>query len=195
MADPDLNESAWQRAIAAARRVYPSTEFEVAAALMTIIAGSIAAVVSASGDATVRIAVPILGGAVALLMTFAVVLVFELVAAPIRQRNELREAWEPSPAIETVNVDLTLRNGHRRGNELAQRLEQRLAIKRGIGADERQEAEAWTEEIVALLAAHAPESMGQRFIAAGSDEPKLVARLRRRVDTLQGLINERSGSD
>jgi hypothetical protein len=162
---------------------------------MTIIAGSIAAVASATGDATVRIAVPILGGAVALLMTFVVVLVFELVAAPIRQRNELREAWEPSPAIETVNVDLTLRNAHRRGNELAQRLEQRLSIKRGIGADERKEAEAWTEEIVALLATHAPESMEQRCIAAGSDEPRLVARLRSRVDTLLELIDELPGGD
>ncbi len=162
---------------------------------MTIIAGSIAAVASASGDTTTQIAIPILGGAVALLMTFTVVLVFELVAAPLRQRNELRRAWEPAPAIETVNVDLTLRNAHRRGNELAQRFEQRIANKRGIGVDDREEAEAWTEEVVALLAAHVPESMGQRFIAAGSDEPKLVARLRRRVDTLQGLINERPSAD
>lgn len=190
VADPDLNESAWQRAIAAARRVYPSTEFEVAAALMTIIAGAIAAGASAGEDTTTQIAIPVLGGTVALLMTFAVVLGFQLVAAPIRQRNELRAAWNVAE-IETVNVDLTLRNAHRRGNELAQRFEQRMAIS----ALNREEAEAWTEEVVALLAAHVPEEMGQRFIAAGNDESRPVARLRRHVDTLQTLIDERQRAE
>lgn len=49
MADPNLTESAWQRATADAGRIYPTTAFEVAAALMTIIFGAIAAVVSGGG--------------------------------------------------------------------------------------------------------------------------------------------------
>lgn len=189
MTDPNLNESAWRRAIADAARTYPTTAFEVAATLMTIIFGAVAAVVSAGENTTAQIAVPILGGAVALLMTFAVVFGFQLIAAPIRQRDELRRAWK-IPEIETVNVDLTLRNAHRRGNELAQLLEQRLAGRQGIVAQHRQEAEAWTEEVVSLLAAHCPEPVGQQFIAAGSNEPKIAARLRLRVNTLDRLIGE-----
>jgi hypothetical protein len=188
MADPNLTESAWQRALSAARRVYPSTEFEVAAALMTIIAGAIAAVASADKDTTIHIAIPILGGAVALLMTFAVVLAFQLVAAPIRQRNELRAAWTV-PEIETVNVDLTLRNAHRRGNELAQLLEAREGIARG----HREEIDAWTEEVVALLAAHLPNSAGQQFIAAGQNQNGPVRRLRLRVNALQQIVNDNLG--
>lgn len=156
---------------------------------MTIIAGSIAAVASASGDTTTQIAVPILGGAVALLMTFTVVLVFELVAAPIRQRNELRRAWEPSPAIETVNVGLTLRNLHRKGNELAQFLEARQGVARG----HRDEIDAWVEEVVVLLAAHLPEEAGQQFIAAGQNEAGPVRRLRFRVRALQQIIDDLDG--
>jgi hypothetical protein len=152
---------------------------------MTIIAGTIAAVASAGEDTTMQVAVPILGGAVALLMTFAVVLAFELVAAPVRQRNELRRAWTV-PEIKTVNVGLTLRNAHRRGNELAQLLEAR----QGIGGGHREEIDAWVEEVVALLAAHLPDEAGQQFIAAGQNEAGPVRRLRVRVSVLQQIINE-----
>lgn len=186
MAEPDLNESALQRALTAARRVYPSTEFEVAAALMTIIAGAISAVAAADGNTTAQIAIPILGGAVALLMTFMVVFLFELVAAPVRQRNELRQAWTV-PEIETVNVDLTLRNAHRKGNELAQFLEAR----RGVAQGHREEIDAWVEEVVALLAAHLPDDASQQFIAAGQNEAGPVRRLRFRVRALQKIIDKR----
>ena len=183
MTAPNLNESAWQRAAAAAGRVYPSTEFEVAAALMTIIAGAIAAVTSASENTTTQIAVPILGGAVALLMTFAVVFGFQLIAAPVRQRNELRTAWE-APETETVNVGLTLGNMHRKGTELVHRF-----APIGIGRPEEEEIEQWADEVVAFLAKHAPEASTQTFIAAGESESGPVLRLNARLQALQQIID------
>jgi hypothetical protein len=94
MTEPNLTESARTRARRDAARVYPSTEFEVAAALMTIIAGSIAAVASASDNATTQIALPIIGGAISLLLTFGAVWCIQLAVAPLRQRNELRMHWQ-----------------------------------------------------------------------------------------------------
>lgn len=188
MADPDLNESAWQRAIASARGVYPSTEFEVAAALMTIIAGSIAAVASASGDTTTQIAIPILGGAVALLMTFVVVLAFELVAAPIRQRNDLRRAWSV-PEVKTVNIGLTLRNLHRKGGELTHR-----GTSMGISRRDEMKMEEWADGVVDFLVAHVPEDLAQAFIAAGAAEAAAGRRLQAQLNALQQIIDD-LGSD
>lgn len=185
MGDPNLTESAWQRAANASARTYRTTEFGVAATLMTIIFGAVAAVAADGEQATTQVAILILGGAVALLLTFAIVLAVQLAAAPVQQRNELRAAWQ-TPEIETVNVGLTLRNLHRRGHELAQKIEARGA------ADGRQieDAEAWTEETVKLLAAHVPMSLGQRFISAGKNESKTSPRHRKRVDKLEQIINE-----
>jgi hypothetical protein len=185
VADPDLNESAWQRAAENASRIYRTSEFGGAATLMTIIFGAVAAVAADGEKATTQIAILILGGAVALLLTFVVVLAVQLATAPVRQRNELRQAWR-MPEIETVNVDLTLRNAHRRGNELAQGFE---AKGGSTTRTDREKADAWVEEVVALLAAHLPELFGQQFIAAGRNETGPVRRLRLRVDALQQIID------
>jgi hypothetical protein len=187
MSEPNLNESAWQRATADAGRIYPTTAFEVAATLMTIIFGAIAAVVSAGESTTTQIAIPILGGAVALLVTFAVVFGFQLIAAPIRQRNELRGAWE-APAIETVNVDISLRNAQRKGDDIAKRLERKASYRR----DERAEAEAWADSVVQLLTGNVPDEATRRFLAVGGTDSTggVITTLRARVNALQGIVNE-----
>lgn len=183
MADPNLSESAWKRAVAESARIYPTIGFGVAASLSTIIFGAVAAVAAAGENTTTQIAYPIIGGALALALTFVVLFAVQLAAAPVRQRNELRAAWR-APEIETVNVDLTLRNAHRRGNELAQRLEAR----QGITAGHRAEIDQWVEDVVGLLAAHRPDIEGQQFIAEGSNERGPVRRLRMRVELLGSLI-------
>lgn len=189
MADPDLNESAWQRAIASARCVYPSTEFEVAAALMTIIAGSIAAVASAGADTTIQIAVPILGGAVALLMTFMVVLVFELVAAPIRQRNELRRACGSTEPVKPINIELTLRNERRKASGFY-RVRQDGGIIRS-SANEKG-AEEWTNRIVGLLSEHLDADAAREFIEAPRGIDGFKGRLDAQAAALDRII-ERLG--
>lgn len=188
MAEPNLTESAWQRAKDDAAGVYRTTTFQLGGALLTAIFSSLALIAQEGQPTTTQVAVAVLAAAVAILLSVVVVLVCQLAAAPVRQRNELREAWE-APEIEIVNVDLTLRNAHRRGNELAHLLEQRLAARQGTGAGHREEAEAWTEEVVGLLAKHAPGPVGQQFIAAGSNEQRIATRLRLRVTTFQQIID------
>jgi hypothetical protein len=184
MADPNLTESAWQRAKQDAARIYPSTEFEVAAALMTIIAGAIAAVAAAGENITTQIAAPIIGGALALLVTFGVAWFVQLAAAPVRQRNELRDAWSV-PEIETVNVDLALRDAFRKGNDLAKFLEQRQAYSRG----NREEAQDWADDVVALLAGNVPDEAARDFLATGGGESSFVRQLRQQVTALQKIID------
>jgi len=186
MADPDLTESAWQRALSAARRVYPSTEFEVAAALMTIIAGAIAAVASADKGTTIQIAIPVLGGAVALLMTFAVVLAFQLVAAPIRQRNELRAAWsrpEPEPA-QPVNVGVALSDLRRRGKDLING----FSFRGGYNAEDEEAVESWTRETVQFLSERCDPASAKQFIDASRGEEHFVPSVEARVRALDLII-------
>lgn len=189
MSDPNLTESAWRRARSESVRIYPSTEFEVAAALMTIIAGAVAAVASAGETITAQIAVPIVGGAVALLFAFGVVFAVQLVAAPIRQRDELRRAWsrpEPQP-VQPVNVELTLRNERRKGGDL---LNSFVGALGHTTADELA-VEEWTEGLVDLLSEHLDADAAKRFIEATKHvsrfSDQLDARLRALDEIIRGL--------
>lgn len=184
MTNLNLTESAWRRAVAESARIYPSIGFGVAATLTTIIFGAVAAVAAAAESTTNQIAYPIIGGALALALTFAVLFAVQLAVAPTLQRNELRAAWA-MPEIETVNVDLMLRNAHRRGNELAQSLEG----TNGTTTSQRNEIDQWVEEVVQLLAAHRPPEDGRAFIEGGAEERGPVRRLRSRVDLLGQLLN------
>lgn len=184
MAEPNLSESAWQRAKVDAAGVYRTTTFQLGGALLTAIFSALALIAQEGQPTTTQVAVPILAAAVAILLSVVIVFACQLAAAPVRQRNELRQAWT-MPEIETVNVGLTLRNAHRRGNELAQLLEARQGVARG----HREEIDAWVEEVVAILAAHLPDEAGQQFIAAGQNEAGPVRRLRLRVKALGQIID------
>jgi hypothetical protein len=186
MADPNLTEGAWQRAARTSAHLYKTTAFGVAATLMTIIFGSVAAVASAGHDTTTQIAAPILGGALALALTFAVLFVVQLGAAPVRQRNELRAAWD-SPPIKTVKVGLTLRDFHRKGTELLHRFG---SMQYGIGRPELEETVEWADGVVAFLSEHAPEESTKAFIAAGQGAPQPLTQLEIRLGVLQGIIDE-----
>lgn len=186
MADPNLTESAWRKAKQDASRIYPSTEFEVAAALMTIIAGAIAAVVAASENTTTQIAAPIIGGAVALLITFGVVFAVQLAAAPVRQRNELREAWDPGESVRPIDIELTLRNERRKASGFYRR------TPRGGGWVQTQEhekaAEEWTNRIVGLLSEHVDEDSAREFIEAPRNADGFKAGLDAQTAALDRII-------
>lgn len=187
MADPNLTESAWQRAAEVSARVYRTTEFGVAATLMTIIFGSVAAVASAGQDTTTQIAAPILGGALALALTFAVLFVVQLAAAPVRQRNELRAHWPrpgAKPVEKPVNVELTLRNERRRGSDL----KAALSNKWSTTTFDEQEAETWTSGVVQFLNEHVDEAAVKEFIEASREADGLSEQLEARISALDEII-------
>ncbi|HEV7482139.1 MAG TPA: hypothetical protein VGO13_03475 [Solirubrobacterales bacterium] len=184
MADPNLTESAWQRAKVESAGVYRTTTFQLGGALLTAIFSSLALIAQEGQPTTTQVAVPILAAAVAILLSVVIVFVCQLAAAPIRQRDALRAAWE-APVIETVNIDLTLRNAHRKGNDLAKTLER----KQGTTRTDRDAAEQWADEVVALMAGKVPDEATRDFLDAGKDELAPVRRLRLRVDALQSVIN------
>jgi hypothetical protein len=148
---------------------------------VTLIVGAVAAVVSADGSTSIQIAIPVLGGAVALGMTFLAVLAFQLVAAPVRQRNELREAWK-APVTQT-GIVVKLWNAYRKGCDLSARMEEKLPQERDWKA-----AEAWAEETAALLAGNVPEEATREFFEAGSYETDLVRQIDDRTGELKKLI-------
>ena len=195
MPQPDLTESAWNRATAGAAHVYKSVAFQVATALLTILAGAIAAVAAADENTTRQIAVPVVCGVAALLIAFLAVFFVQLLTAPLQQRNELRAAWTVPVAGEQprpFSLELELRQFYRRGDDLAMRLEQRGNSTRA----DRDAATAWADEVGEVLAEHAPEELARIFMEAGTGA-KLggaaagpITRLRARVDALHTVLGQ-----
>lgn len=184
MAEPNLTESAWQRAKVDAAGVYRTTTFQLGGALLTAIFSALALIAQEGQPTTTQVAVPILAAAVAILLSVVIVFACQLAAAPIRQRNELREAWQ-APEIETVNVEISLRNAYRKGDELLAR----LATRQGYTATQRKEVEAWADGVVSLMASRVQEDMSRRFLSAGEGQG-VTQRLRARVDSLRAIIRE-----
>jgi len=180
----DLSESAWKRASAESARIYPTIGFGVAASLATIIFGAVAAVAAAGEDTTTQVAYPIIGGALALALTFGVLFAIQLAVAPVRQRNELRAAWKAPPEVQTVNVPLSLRDLRRKGIELLHRYK-----GMGIGRAEELEFEEWADGVVAFAAQNLSESEAKDFIQAGETEASALMRLNSRIEALQSLIS------
>lgn len=187
MADPNLTESAWQRAKEDAAGVYPTTAFQMGGALVTLIFGAVAAVASAHGSTSIQIAIPILGGAVALGMTFLAVIAFQLVAAPIRQRNALREAWPSSLNQSSDGIVVKLWNAYRKGIDLEQRLDDEPAR----ASFDRKQVETWSEETAALLAdAAVPAEASQKFFAAGQFAGSHSSRVADQTEALKKIIED-----
>jgi hypothetical protein len=113
------------------------------------------------------------------------VLAFQLVAAPIRQRNTLRENWS-SPMDQSTDIRLKLWNAYRKGTDLEQRLDDEPA---GNVSYDRQQVEAWSEETAALLAEGVPADAGQEFFAAGEYVSELSALVAERTNALKKIID------
>jgi hypothetical protein len=185
MADPNLTESAWQRAKVDAAGVYRTTTFQLGGALVTAIFSALTLIAQEGQPTTTQVAVPILAAAVAILLSVVVVLVCQLAAAPVRQRNELRSAWSV-PKIETVNVDLTLRNAHLKGSDLAARFKRQT----GFYSKDTKRVEDWTEEVVHLLAGNVPDEDARKFIEASKQtQHRLADRLQARLNALRAIID------
>jgi len=147
VADPDFNESAWRRAISSTGAIYGSTTFQLALGLVTIIVGSFA-VLLGDGSTKDQIASAIFitasGVALVLLLVFAV----QLALAPTHQRNELRRNWPGAVVEEPPNVELTLRNFSRIGDDLVKRI---TGYGGYVDSDDRELAENWTQDVVHFL--------------------------------------------
>lgn len=97
-------------------------------------------------------------------MAFAVLFVVQLAAAPVRQRNELRAAWDTGEPVRAIDIELTLRNERRKVSGF-------YRVKpRGSGIfqtrENEQEAEEWTNRIVSLLSEHVSEDAAREFVEA-----------------------------
>jgi hypothetical protein len=88
---PDLEQTAWQRGRRDAAAVYGSATFGIAVALVELVAIPAAVLFTVGETSTqTQVAVPILSGALALVLAFLAVLAVQVAAAPFRQRNEAR---------------------------------------------------------------------------------------------------------
>ena len=186
MANPNLSESAWQRAKLDAEGIYKTTTFGVALAIMELLAVP-AAVLATAGhnDTATQVAVPIISGALAVALAFIVVLVVQLAAAPVRQRNELRQGWdqpEPEPA-QTVNVELTLRDFRRKGSDLLK------SFSGGYATEDEEAAERWTAETIEFLSQNCETDLASRFIDASQNHTEFIRSLEARLSALRGIIN------
>jgi len=189
--DP-LKESAWDRAKADAEGVYRTPWFGLAVAIVELLAIPTAVLFTAGGDTSTatQIAVPILSGAVALVIVFLSVLVIQLAVAPVRQRNELRREW-PSPLRRTpLSAEIALRNLVRTGDDMADSMSQGM----GYTTDDEEAAQNWTNEVVQALSEGEAEAAARDFIAASEGVPGAPRKLRARVKKLreiaEGMAND-----
>jgi hypothetical protein len=186
MADPNLTESAWQRAKEDAAGVYRTTTFQLGGALVTTIFSALALFAQeGQPGATTQVAVTILAAAVAMLLSVVVVLVCQLAAAPVRQRNELRQNWnrpDPNP-IQPVNVGLSLRDFRRQGDDLLK------SLRGGYITEDEETAERWTRETIQFLSQHCDPALAQTFIDASRGETNFLPSLQARISALDGIID------
>jgi hypothetical protein len=183
VAEPNLSESAWRRAKSDAAGVYSSIAFQTGGTLVTLIVGAVAAAISADESSTAQIAIPVLGGAVAIGMSFLAVLMFQVAAAPIRQRDALREAWPSAGNQSSGDTTVKLWNAYRQGRDLALRLDAQVAAERDWTAAER-----WANEVGALLAGAAPEATARAFFIAGENQDDLAWQVDSRASELKKII-------
>jgi hypothetical protein len=184
VADPNLNESAWQRAKVEAAGVYRTTTFQLGGTLLAAIFSALALIAQEGQPITTQGAILVLAAAVAIILSVVIVFACQLAAAPVRQRTELRQAWH-APEVKTVNVRLTLRNLHRKGGELTRR-----GTSMGISRRDEMKMEEWADGVVDFLVAHIPEDLAQTFIVAGVSEAGAGRRLQAQLKALQQIIDK-----
>lgn len=188
MADPNMTESAWQGAKVDAAGVYRTTTFQLGGALVTAISSALALIAQEGQPITTQVAVPILAAAVAILLSVVVVFGCQLAAAPIRQRNELRQAWVPSAEpVRPVDIELTLRNERRKASSFY-RVRNNGTISRT--KEDEHGAEEWTNRVVSLLTEHVGPDAAREFIEAPRNMDQFKARLDAQTRTLDQIINQ-----
>lgn len=179
----DLHESAWGRAKADAAGAYRSATFALCVGVLGLFASAVAGLVSFDGRDPKTSALALLAfGLATIAFGCLSVLVFQIGAAPLRQRNELRKAW---PSQESIDPDLRLKDLHRRGRDL-------LA---GLGAAaftlDSDKVEDWTTEVVKWLGAHGSPEQTDSFLDSSADNGGTVSALTSRLETLNEIVDSR----
>jgi hypothetical protein len=181
--EPNLDESAWQRAKTEAVGVYKSWAFGIALGFMELLAVPASVLLTNhSDDTAIKVAVPVLAGAIAILLAVLAVLAFEIVASPLRQRNELRSALR-TMSTDPVPVSLKLQNFRRRGQALL------LGIgPTGYTVNDEKAVETWTEATIHFLSEHCDVALAGNFIEASQASPRFITSLENRIAALDVIV-------
>jgi len=179
-----LRQSAWDLAKANVGRVYASAPFSISTALVTVIAGGIAAILSFGREPIEVAVIAVVVGAVAILLCLLSVFIFQVSVAALRQRNELRACLETVERLDPAQISARLSDFARRADDL-------LADCKANGGYTREhqaQGEAWTREVVEFLSAHCATERALAFAAASRDAGPFIPRLRKRIAVLDTII-------
>ncbi len=176
MTEPSRTETAWRRAKNDAEGVRGRMSFYIASGLW-LGAFSVLALVAQKGQpVAIQVAVAASTATVAALLSVAAVFVCQLAAAPVRQRNELRQALQALK--DRAHPGLT-----------QQKNEELIQLTDGIGHMPGPiEVQEWTVYIVDFLVANAAEELAEAFMAAGAGETDAQRRLQARLQAVRQII-------
>lgn len=175
-------ESAWERAKISAGEIYRSAPFAISLAIAELLAVPLAVLFTFDSDEiAVQIAVPLLTGASAMALALLAVIGFQILAAPIRQRNELRAHWQTREKASATRIQLKLKNLRRQGEDLLQNIS-----PAGYSEEDRTAVEDWTEETIAFLTENCEAKLVTGFIEASSGS-RFVPALEQRISSLEEL--------
>lgn len=182
MTSPALHESAWALAKKNTAAVYGSGSFSIATALISVLTAAIAGLLSFEEDVVKVVLVSLAVGLAGIAVCLAAVFAFQIAAAPLRQRNELRAAWSSPDQLETPEVLVALTDFSRRADDLLS--ECRVE---GYTSTHEQELEKWTQEVVAFLGRHCEAHLAQEFALASKGSETFVVRLEKRLVALNSI--------
>ncbi len=182
MAEPNLTESAWQKAKDDAWGVIKTPLFEIGGTMVGLVFGAAALIASEGQPGTTQAGASIFFGVLSVAVTLVFIFLVQLVAAPVRQRDELRGAWA-APAAQPKEIAVRLWNAYRKGCDLSTRMASRLPAEQ-----DWQAGEAWAEETANLLAGNVPQETAREFFSAGSYESDLERQLDDRTEELKKII-------
>jgi hypothetical protein len=180
-----VRESAWERAKTDAASVYRSSAFGIAVTLVELVSIPVAVLFTVGADTALQtqLAVPVLSGAVALVLAVVGVFAVQLAAAPVRQRNELRHGWTTAPAEDRPDVEMTLRNYIRRGDAVQER------FVSGYSSSDVRVADEWAEEVSQFLVRYCSPEAARAFLTATSDG-RPYERVSAHVASLREIVDQ-----
>jgi|SRR5215211_491587 len=172
MSRPIFKESAWELAKANSAAVYQSSQFNSATTGVSVLAGATAVLLTFGGDAAEVVAASVIAGLGAIMGCLASVLFFQAVAAPLRQRNELRRLLSSSDQLEDPEVLVALTDFSRRADDL-------LSECRAVDFTARHEdaLETWTREVVEFFGRNRQPGSAQAFALASKGSGSFLDRL------------------
>jgi hypothetical protein len=180
---PDLEQSAWKLAKANTAGVYRSAAFNISTALIFLLAGTIATAASSGGESKEVATVGLLAGLAGLICCVAAVLIFQVAAAPLRQRDELRQAWRRLGRPEVPPVPVALTDFSRRADDLL-----RKCKAAGFTTNDEETLETWTREVVLFLSRYCNQHSAQAFALASRHSGSFFVRLEKRLAALEEII-------